>query len=991
MNQIELHKKIDVLLGKDVKTVKVEEVSTVINLNNDAKQYFYSKVNEKWLVWLWKNDFMADIYKKASDLSSYSFRMPELNYLVRIAEICPEEVTKIILSVAISKDSYNPEVVDQFTSICSKLPAKYVKKLVAKIRDEQWVKLMGGYTIYGFEYGNILKKLSDVNDCESILVLAEAVLLVRTKKELAENINKHLSDDVFYIHDLVDTKIFTYLADINFRYSEQALSIVLSALNMAIKQGETYQLYDVDFFTLNLNNAENDSYKEDVKCLAAVILELTRKLFSAKSKDQNYIKNIYKKYIDLLPNSQPMRRLKLYVLSLKPDIFKAELMDRFYELFKSKNYYETIFGAEYEKALRSSFAVFTEEEKRDYVDNIFKLFTKKSKKDEKTRWNKHYASCILSVLSGYLTDAEKTKAEDSGFQINEDYEPKPTIGKLHSGSVNHMPLIDQNEFNQLTIESIVSKLKTEWSPEELRKNNDDFLNPRDADSVANQLKEDIGIRLSDYVENAGLFFDRATLVPHYTDAFLRGVKEALEKPLSENINLEFGEIINIFLNIKKSGETELFVKPETTNSGGWLADWDSVHLSICDLLESFIRQKDGKILINFKKYKNQILDILDYLLNCNDPTLEDEKLKSAKIKDKDPGRDYLVSDPFSIAINSIRGRSYQVLLHYIYQDNRNFNNAKISDDVKKIYEGLLKRENTRAIMFMFGHYLPTFYFRDRDWVLEKIDDIFESKDKDKYLKLASWEGYLSNNLYREIFFEPKMQKLYEEKIELKNIEYPSQKFFKNPTESIAIHFALAFTYYQEFDFEHPLFVKFWKNADKKQLSTFMNFIGSLFVSGNNIQADKFLKENEWLKQRLMDLWDKLLERKSDIEILKEMGSWMNNDKQIFDSGKFAERVEKTFVASNGQIRWSYALMKSIENLAKETPLNAVAILKSYFLNTIKEGIRMGPIYVDKEWYNAFKILYSNPDEDIKKKTYDTISLLIQKGGRPFWSLEEIVR
>lgn len=165
----------------------------------------------------------------------------------------------------------------------------------------------------------------------------------------------------------------------------------------------------------------------------------------------------------------------------------------------------------------------------------------------------------------------------------------------------------------------------------------------------------------------------------------------------------------------------------------------------------------------------------------------------------------------------------------------------------------------------------------------------------------------------------------------------------------------------------------------------------MFISGNDTQADTFLSKNKWLKQRLIDLWNKLLTRKDNLHILKELGSWMNNEKHIFEPEEFSAKVKQTLNLTNGEVEWSYALMNSIEEISKECPLDAIEILKLYFLNTIKEGVKMGPIYVDKEWYNAFKILYSNSSADIKKKTYDTISELIEKGGRPFWSLEEIVK
>lgn len=472
---------------------------------------------------------------------------------------------------------------------------------------------------------------------------------------------------------------------------------------------------------------------------------------------------------------------------------------------------------------------------------------------------------------------------------------------------------------------------------------------------------------------------------------MRGVLEVLEENRQNKLNYNFEKLFVLLDKIIKSDLNDPFVKKNDSQVDRWLANWSYLPSTMSDLIETLIKQKDTVTIISFKKYKEKILDIISYLLNFPDPVTEDEKIKTARKTTKDPmDKKYQISDPFSIAINSVRGKAFQVLLHYIYQDNKNFNNAKISKKVKKIYKKVLNNEDTRSIMFMFGHYIPTFYYRDRKWIMKMTSLIFNSKSKDKYLKLAALEGYLSSDVYREIFFEPKIQKLYSENILTKNIKYPNQKFFKNPEESLAIHMALAFTFYKEFDFNHKLFKKFWANASVDQLSEFVSFIGKMFISGNDTKADTFVKENNWLVQRLLKLWELVIIKKYK-SVIEKMGPWMSLEKNIFDSKEHVLYIRKLLEITNGKIEWSYELMKNIERITTESPDNAIKILELYLLNTIKEGKRVGPIYVDKEWYNAFTNLYNSSDSDLKNKTYILINKLIEKGGRPFWSLEEIVR
>lgn len=987
MNQIELHTTIDRVLAEGIKPAKSSYISSLIYANEDARQYFFSKANEQWLEWLEENKFLEVIKEKASDPNSYGFRMPELHYLVNMAEKKPDVVTDIICSFEVSTGNFNPEVVDQFTRISSKLSARCLKKIVRKIRNEAWIELMGKYTQYGFEYADMLKTIHDANDFESILVLAEAVLQVRKKEDFQEKKTIYRGDNVFYINDISETKVFTYLAEMPDIYQERALAIVIDTFAQVVKEEDNYFLLDEDFFTLRLDSVSGDSYREEYRFLTATIVELTRKLFSDKKQDKMLI---YQKYFSTLPKNQTIRRLKLFVLSLDPRLFIKELKTEYFRLFKSDKIIEVLYGAEYERALKAGFSFLPETQKREYVTKIFTLFVKPKDEDEK-RWKRHYASCLLSTISKDLTQEEIVFADKNEFKIDPKYQPEPSIGKVRSGTVTPRSPISADDFASLTVNEIAQRLREELSPGELQKRfeKDDFLNPRDADGVAEQLKGDIKNRIDDYLENATLFFDRNNLIPHYTNAYLRGVKDTLAENRSELINLKYAELFKLLLQIKDSGITKSFSKTDKDSQSRWLSNWNSVHSTIADLIEELIKQKDKNTLLNFRQYRAKVFEVLEYLLSFEDPIPEDEKLKTAKSTIKHPNEsEYSISDPFTIAINSVRGRAFQALLHFVYQDASTNEKIKLANDVKDLYVTVLKKEKTRAIMFMFGHYLPTFYYRDMLWTRSILNKIFESKSKDKYLQVAAWEGYLSNNLYNELFFEPYIQGLYNENIIL-SLSYPKQKFFKDPQESLAIHFALAFVYFEKFGLDNELFKKFLAKANEKQLSEFVNFIGKSVVTRENSGILKDEK-SPWRITRIKNFWKLMLKSKSKSPALKEFGSWMGTNNNVFEIKWLANRIAQTLDATGGELAWDYELTKSIEKLATEVPEEALSILERHFLWLIENEKHFFPIQDDKEWYGAFKKLYESGDKTISDATYSLINELIEKGGKPFWNLEEIV-
>ena len=101
MSQIELHHNIEKLLKADPREIQRADIRQMISANEDAKQYFFAKADDRWLEWLWENGFLDAIKQKAKEPVKYGHSMPELYYLTSMAIKKPKEVTEIMLSVPI--------------------------------------------------------------------------------------------------------------------------------------------------------------------------------------------------------------------------------------------------------------------------------------------------------------------------------------------------------------------------------------------------------------------------------------------------------------------------------------------------------------------------------------------------------------------------------------------------------------------------------------------------------------------------------------------------------------------------------------------------------------------------------------------------------------------------------------------------------------------------------------------------------------------------
>lgn len=1002
LQQIYIHTIVDVIVKKKRRSKAVKnDLSLILKVNPDAHQYFYTKADESWLNWLRRNGFLDVIKERAADPTRYGYRTPELNYLVRMTEKVPARVVDIILDVKVSKETFNPEVVDRFSWICSILPAKELARVVPKIREENWIPLMGPFNRWGFEYEKMFKTLADAKNYKSILVLAKAILVVRSKEEVGKDGFAGIStENPFYFNDLSYTKVFEHLANISGEDAEQALALATKVMGKIVLLGgdaennavfpieEIFHLYDVDFFSLESGKKKHLSYRDDVRELATVIKILAQRLIGDRCDEPNNVRRIYQECIQSLPPSRAMWRLRLFVLSLCPEVFRDELKEAFFKVFREDNKpWELIWGAEYEHAIHKGFSALSKDDQRDYVSRALDYFGKREGKD--TDLWKHYGWSILSSVFAELTNGERGKAEEIfGKPLDPDFEPEPSI-KMDGFARMIIPQAPDEKNWTRPVPEITEKLLNEWSIRTLieKYKDTDFYRPTGAEGAGDRLKQEVLQRPLEFLENAQLFFNRESLDPHYTYSFLRGVHDALhEKKIT--VGVDVNELFAMLSAVASSGKKEPFNQGarEQETFGGWLVGWAGVHNAMADLMKELLIE-DNKPFIDFTSNRSVLLESIAYLLDQPNPEPKDEEEEPARPNFRSE-TEYTGSDPFTEAINSVRGQAFEALALFVYQDSEKFKDAdiKIANDVKEIYEYLLKRENTHAVMFMFGHYLPTFYFRDKVWIRGLLPQMFpESSDK-KDLYIAAWEGFLVNNLYKELFSDPLIAALYQRAISLDPNDYTKRRYFKNLDDGLAIHLALAFIYLPEFGFEHNLFKRFWNDNNTKRHKEFISFIGRYGISRDAVA--EWVKYNEIDVDKLKEFWDWALEY-CEADALDGFGYWIKVEQGVLDIKWLAQKIHATLKRTKGHLEWDYGLTRSIVNLAEAAPKDTLEIARLYWLEGgVRGSEERRPWHIDNEWSEVFQILYKNPLT--KEGTYALIDDLIREGGSAFWKLKEIL-
>ena len=992
-----IHRKID-LFCESLKEGKGDKryLAFLLSSTSDARKYFFAVAPSISVDWIRENGFFDVIKEKSNDLSLTRYSIPELDYLARVAESDSKKVVDFMLSFD-STANLNLETIDRFLRICTKLPAKELVRIVPVIRDKQWVQILADRNHWGFGYKQIFETLASSKKYLSIRILAEAVLAVRSKEDERKNAFG-TTENPFYLSDLHYCEVFNHLKEIRGADEENVLKLVLSSLSAIIRLsgekeddvfqfGDIFSLFDVDFFTLSMESTRHLSSRDDVRDLSAVAKIFIDKIFSKSPVNVTEIRRLYDTHIVPLPNSRTMWRLRLYVWSLCPEIFHDELKAAFFRgLDSEKTLWPITGGAEYKQALQKTFGTLSISEKEKYINRAFELFGKTDKEHP-------YGFGILSSIYKFLSEDDKKRAvELYGNPLNSDFHAEASTGGVRSGFVAPQPPPGSELEWKKSIPDVVQLLKTKWSPGEIIKadTDRDFLRPINAEGVASELINRIKERPSEYVVNAPLFFDRNNLDAHYTYTFFRGLQDLIQHDRLVAVQIDWSPVIALAKKIIISGIEKSFeTRREREKFDAWLSGWDSVLSSLSDTIKELLRDANGKLLIDFLVHRDDLLEISRFLLVYPDPQPSDEKIETAKMTTLGAEGENQVSDPLTIAINSTRGRAFEMFVFFVEHDSKKFPKdakSKLSEDVRVVYEEVLRNENTYSIMFMFGQYIAFFYYRDADWVVKVIMPIlFSEVVEKKDLFLAAWEGYLSSALYDELF--QKFHDEYARAITLNDVEYTKRKYRTDLDEGLAAHLSLAYIHFKEFNFDSDLYKSFWKTRNLKRWGEFISFIGRTVVSRDN--PKKWLKEHPEVDiKKLEAFWDWALDNCDESEALHEFGFWMQTKDKIFDPIWLADHIDRTLEKTNGNIKWEIGFMDSLPDLVKVAPEKTLSTLRRHLIDgTILKEAR-GYIRVDNDLIGVLKILYTNPST--KDETYKLVNELLPIGGGQFWSLKSVI-
>jgi hypothetical protein len=483
-----------------------------------------------------------------------------------------------------------------------------------------------------------------------------------------------------------------------------------------------------------------------------------------------------------------------------------------------------------------------------------------------------------------------------------------------------------------------------------------FSHPRAPEDVARALTTDVKERIREYLVMAENFLNSEIHI-HYTYAFLRGV----ESYLSEGKTLEKKDWVGLFKLFNKLKDTDPF---ESQGGDRWMAKWNWLEKEMADILRLFLSNAYKNI---FPDFRTDTLALIKHLLKSEDPTPEQEKNEGLGL--------------FTVAINSVRGRAFQCFAAFVFLEGKTLN-----PEALKLYKEIIEQA-TPSVRFLIGHYLATFYFRSKDEVKALFGAIFPMDKKQVQNFLAAWGGYLANSVYKDLADE--LKSYYQYFLEIEPMQHQVKKGEDSIDEKMAEHLALLFFHFEDFKFneneKHPLLETFFRGQKIEMQKHFISFLGRRFITNANQLRGR--KKAEHLK-KLENLWEVLLGEGLSPEVYSAFGFWINTENDVLEKDWLVNKVMQTLQKSKGAIDWDYGLLKNLGDFTEVDAEKTIIILEEYLLNGILgEGGRRRYFRIDEQKLEIFKKLYKkNPS-----RTKELINKLLEKGGRDFWGLMDIVK
>jgi len=914
-------------------------------------KYFFSKLTfPSWLQPLKEQVFFSNPPAGIKEGNYIMFPVwPLSRYLIKVAGQKPREVMDIIKNM---KETDNFRVWSDFIDCALLLPSSIAKEIIPLAK--KWIKTPYLSPI-PHDLGELGIKLSNENEVEPALDLLDALLNIGSRERenglLSRRAQPHFG---LWAYDKILNKVVsTVLQKEPYKVIEILCNKLLKAIELEIPMKDS--IHDRSY---RWRPAIEKKVDRDVKNLAVTLLSSS--LETIGKKDGEILKKCYK----LLSKYDPLifRRIEFHLMRIFPDLLKSEIQ----KVLSQKEIFEDVhMWHEYYHLLREQYLNFPKNLKEDILKWIEegpnlekyaswfkketgKLPTKEQKETRKANWQIRYLSSIKDDVPPEWKEKWKELTAKHGEPGRPDFH-----FYVETGWVGPKSPLKKEEVEKMSSHKLMNLLE-KWEPPK-----DIFAPSREGLGI--QLRELVSKSPSDFT---GICPQFKNFHPVYVYHLIDGFREAIKKGNAfdwEPVIMLCKEILTV---------TE---PPETPDDEDRDYDWKNAKRVIAELFWEGLSSDKASPSFEFREL---IFEIIKILLQDDEP--------SPAYEEKYGGENM---DPFTLSINTIRGRAMHVLVRYALWCARRLNlsekEERMVPEVKEQLEKMLNPEfePTMTIRSVFGEILPNLFYLNKKWAEKNLSSIFPEEAEYRALWRAAWEAYVTySRFFNDVYGA--MQNQYKNAVN--RLESP--KISVKAKEGLSEHLMIAYLRGLKDLGDESLIKSFFEKAAPEVRGRAIWFIGRELEHLSEWKMEK--KEKEAFIKRVIDLWEWRMEEaeKADSQAKRKfvhelcgLGMWFINNP--FNKTWSITQLVKTLELTEGKIELEIDIIENLQSYAEE---HYSDVLKA--LNLIVKGDNEGWIVVSsKEKINELleSIIKDRPPQEIRDSVNDLVNNLTKKGYYEF--------
>lgn len=782
---------LDFLLG--IQSPSEDDIKKLLDLLKHPTHvtYFFSRLSyPEWLIPLKKQGFFDKPFQSIREGNYVMFPVWLLSeYLTKVAGQKPREVMDVIKNM---QETYNFRVHIDLIDCALQMPPSIAKELIPLAK--KWSKTPY-LTLLPEKIGELCIKLGNENELEPALDLLETLLDVKAQEREDEFLRKKAQAhfDLWEYGKILNEVVPELLQEEPNKVVEILCGKLFKAVELEITNKDS--LHDRSYRWRPSIESHED---RDVKNL--LVTALRNSLETLGKREGEIFKEFYKilsKY-----NIPIFRRVELHLMRKFPDLLKSEIK----KVLSQREFFDEInLWHEYYHLLRAQYSNLPQNLKENILKWIEegpdlqkyeswikketgKLPTKEQKESRKAHWQIRY----LSAVKDGVPPEWKEKWNELTTKYGEPERPDFHI-YVETGWVGPKSPLRKEEIEKMSSSKLLNYLE-KWEPTK-----DIFAPSREG--LGRDLCEIVSERPSDFTEICPQF---KNFHPVYVYHLIDGFREAVKKGNAfdwEPVIILCRDIFTV---------TEL---PEVPDDEDRDYDWKSVKRVTSDLLEEGL--KSDKITPPFE-LRETIFEIIKILIQDDEPNLSYEKQYGGENM-----------DPFTLSINTVRGRAMHVLIQYALWSAECLNLSKKEDRmVPEVKEQLKKMLNpefepTMTIRAVFGAHIPALFYLNRIWAEKHLSRIFPEDAKYRALWRAAWEAYVTYSRFFNNDIYEVMQNQYKNAVN--RLESP--KISVKAKEGLSEHLMIAYLRGLEDLGDESLVKSFFEKADPEVRRRAIWFLG----------------------------------------------------------------------------------------------------------------------------------------------------------------------